>query len=191
MHRATSALLAFTLLLAAGALRAQPSFEALLAEAGLVFNAPHGFSAVDRPPAAAFPHERALRHAGGQLEIRYAIRPLARMHVDYSDPHNAAPDPEHMFDMLFNSITERLAGGRHSPRREYDRAEAQKLFNADWAAASAFEVEPGFSAEYGEAVLLALHKRGKGDAYAVFLYRDPERAKPIIRRALAALSFLR
>lgn len=191
MRRSIGTLVALCLALCAGALQAQPSFEALVAEAGIVFEVPPGFSTVDRPPAAAFPHERALRHASGLLEIRYAIRPLARMQVDYSDPHSAAPDPEHMFDLLFNSMTERLAGGRHSPRREYGPAAAQKLFNADWAAASAFEVETTITSEYREGLLLALHKRGKADAYAVFLYRDPERAKPIIRRALTALSFVR
>jgi len=59
------------------------------------------------------------------------------------------------------------------------------------AAASIFDVESAFSTEYREALLFALHKRGKADAYAVFLYRDPERAKPIIREALSALSFVR
>ncbi len=181
---------AFALLLAGGATaQSQPTFETLIAEAGLVMQVPHGFKAVDRPASTVFPHERALRHDSGVLEIRYAIRPLARMRVDYSDPHNAAPDPEHMFDMLFTSITERLAAGGHSPRREYEAAEALERFNADWAAASAFGTRPTLSTEYPEALLLALHKRGKADVYAVFLYRDSERAKPMIQRALAALSF--
>ncbi len=190
MRRASGVLVFAWLVFTAGALHAQPSFEDLLAEAGLVFDAPQGFSAIERPPAAEFPHERALRHESGLLEIRYAIRPLARMRVEYNDPHSAAPDPEHIFDMLFASMTERLAAGRHSPRREYAAEEARKLFNADWAAASAFAVEPAFSEEYREALLVAVHKRGKADAYAVFLYRDPERAKPIIRGALSALSFV-
>jgi len=93
--------------------------------------------------------------------------------------------------MLFTTITERLAAGRHSPRREYSPAEAKQLSNADWAAASVFDVDPAVSAEYPEALLLALHKRGKADAYVMFLYRDPERAKPIIHEAQSALSFVR
>jgi hypothetical protein len=178
-------------MLAVVPLHARPSFEQLLVESGLALNPPAGFSLVERTPADAFPHERVLRHESGMLEIRYAIRPLARLRVDYNDPHSSAPEPEHMFEMLFTTITERLAAGRHSPRRTYSPAEAKKLFNADWAAASVFDVDAALSTEYQVALLLAMHKGGKADAYVMFLYRDPERAKPIIREARSALSFVR
>jgi hypothetical protein len=51
-------------------------------------------------------------------------------------------------------------------------------------------VSPQFSSEFPEALLFAIHKQGNADAYAIFLCREPERAKAMIRDALPALSFV-
>lgn len=188
------AILGLFLLAAAGAKTGvakdvPPTFKKLITEAGIVYRAPKGFKILAPRADALLPYEHAVRHRSGLLEIRYAIRPLARMVTEYNDPHSAAPEPEHLFPLMFDSITNVLSGGRHSLRREYSSDEARERFNADWAAASVFDVEPEFAGPYREALLLALHKNGKADAYAVFLYKDPAAAKAMINTALTALSF--
>ena len=118
-------------------------FQILLDEGKLVFTAPQGFQTL--PPAAnpLLPYEHAMRSEDGKLEVRYAIRPLSRVKIDYSDPHNSAPEPNHLFNMLFASLTEQLASGGDTPRREYTAQQAKELFNADWAAAALLDETTG------------------------------------------------
>ena len=74
-------------------------FQQRLSEAGLIFTQPQGFKQL--PPVAnpLLPYEHAIRSQDGKLETRYAIRPLSRVTIDYSDPHNSAPEPNHLFNM--------------------------------------------------------------------------------------------
>lgn len=72
---------------------------------------------------------------------------------------------------------------------EYTPEQAKNLFNADWAAASVLNVASQFSTRYREATLLALHKTGKADAYAILLCDEPDRAKALVREAPRALYF--
>jgi len=59
-----------------------PGFQDLLAEAGLSFTSPAGFEEISLQPTPLLQHEKALRPRNGQLEIRYAIRPLSRIEID-------------------------------------------------------------------------------------------------------------
>ena len=168
---------------------AQTLFQALLEESGMVMKCDEGY--VDAPLVAneVLPFEKALRTADGVMEIRFAIRPLARITIDYEDPHNAAPEPEHLFPLLFQSLTESLSGGRHSPHREYPAKLAMELFNAEWAGASTFDVVDDFQTEYKHGFMVAMHGSGKADAYTVMLFNDYEAARPLIDQSLTCLVF--
>ena len=72
------------------------TFEVLLDEGSMTFTEPEGFSNVPPEPNSIMNYEKALRHNDAVMEIRYAIRPIARATVEYEDPHNAAPDPNHL-----------------------------------------------------------------------------------------------
>ena len=168
---------------------AAPLFEQLMAESGLRFTPPTGFT--DIPPAAnpVLHYERALRHESGALEMRLIIRPLGRIAIDYSDPHNAAPEPNHLFPLLFESLTAELSQGDHTPSSEYPQPQAIENFNAGWAAAAVFDVNPAFSADYRQALLIGIHKDRQADAYTVFLFNDYPPVKQLIQEALSTLSF--
>lgn len=176
---------------AAPALSAVTSFEQLAAEADLVFVSPEGFDDVEPRANPLLSYERAIRHHTGALEVRYAVRPLGRVQIEYEDPHSSAPEPEHLFPMMFNSLIAQLSAGGHSPSREYPPEQARELFNADWAAASVFDVDPEFSRDYREGLLIALHRNGKADAYVVYLYNDYTAVKTLVDDTLSALSFSR
>jgi len=174
----------------ADATRTTPTFEQLLAESGMMLEMPKGLEPAEIRPNRLFRYDKALVSRDSALEIRYAVRPLGRIVIDYQDPHSATPDPNHMFPVMFQSLVTLLSGGGHSPTREYPAQQARERFNADWAAAAVFDVSPELEADQKQALLLALHRNGLADAYAVFLFDDHEKAKPRIDSYLRALRFM-
>ena len=68
-------------------------FEILLKESNLTFTAPQGFSETALDANSVMHYEHGVKHQTKTLELRYVIRPLKRLQVDYVDPHNAAPEP--------------------------------------------------------------------------------------------------
>ncbi len=167
----------------------QAFFDQLIKESGLRFSPPPEFSDIEPKANPVLQYERSLLHVSGELEMRFVIRPLDRISIDYTDPHNAAPEPNHLFPLLFESITTGLSKGGNTPNSEYPEPQARELFNADWAAAAVFDVNPEFSDAYTQGLLLGIHRNGRADAYTVFLYNEHARAKEIIKDALATLSF--
>ena len=83
-----------------------------------------------------------------------------------------------------------LSSGGHTPRSEFPQSQARELFNANWAAASVFDVNPDFSENYTQALLIGIHRDSQADAYTVFLYNEYSRVKEIIKGALSTLSFM-
>lgn len=164
-------------------------FQQRLSEAGLIFTPPQGFKPL--PPVAnpLLAYEHAIRGQASKLEVRYAIRPLSRVKIDYSDPHNSAPEPNHLFNMLFASLVEQLSSGGDTPRREYTDEQAKELFNADWAAAAVFDVSQQLSQDYTQGLLVAIHKNDQADAYMVYLFNSYPEVKQRIHTTLPSLRF--
>jgi len=183
--------LAFGLFLATSvsASPTQPAFDALLEESGMIFRCGEGFRKQELQPNELLSYEHALRSDDDLLEIRFSVRPIARITIDYEDPHNAAPEPEHLFPLLFQSLVGRLSGGGHSPHQEYPPEQARTLFGADWAAASVFDMVPDYGSPFGQALLIAIHGNGRADGYSVFLFDDYEVVKERINASLGCLSF--
>ena len=166
-------------------------FHNLLAEGGLVFEAPAGFHPLPVQPDFVMPYEARYLSDDGRLEIRYAIRPLDRIEIDYQDPHNAAPAPNDLFNMLFRALSETLARDHQVLSREYPADQAHRLFNAGWAAVGVFDLAKGISDRFTQAMLVAIHQNDKADAYALFLTNDLGAEKARIKKVLGALRFER
>lgn len=164
-------------------------FKQLLNEAGLILNHKPELMVVKPQINSIQQYEYALRTKDDALEIRYAIRPLSRVKIDYEDPHSSAPDPNHLFPLLFDSMLENLSKSGQTPKREYSQKQARDLFNADWANAAAFDLAPEFSKNYKQGLLIAIHKNMKADVYAIYLYNDYLKVKKIINESLDALIF--
>lgn len=188
--RAVRAIIAALLALALdSAPRAAVTFEDLLEEGSLEFTLTEDFVDVPPEPNPVFLYERAVRHQDAALEIRYAIRPIARASVEYEDPHNAAPDPNHLYAMMFRTLVDELAGGGDTPLREYPADQALDKFNADWAAAATFDVVNDFSRTYRQGLLIAIHKNNIADVYTIFLFDDSAAVKTRIKANLSNLLF--
>ena len=168
---------------------AQPSAEQLLQESGVELNPGDEFEPVAVVPNELFEYQQAFRTHDRLLERRVALRPLQRLEIEYQDPHNAAPEPNHIFPLIFDSLIGHLARSGAMPSREYDAGQARQKFNADWAAAAVFDVEPEFGGGYDQALLLALHRNNRADAYLVFLFDDYQRVKEVLNRNLSSLRF--
>jgi len=168
---------------------AAPDFSALLREAGAQFTPPAGFDDAEVPGIEGFRFDKSYRDPKGGLLVAYAVRPLARMKIDYNDPHSSAPNPNHIFPLVFGALGGQLSAGGHAPVREFPAEAARKRFNADWASATIFDLEPRLSPDFRYGFLLAMHKNNKGDIYSLFLYSDPAMAKARIDALLASLSF--
>ena len=168
---------------------ARTAFDLLLQEAGLRMQRQTQY--IDQPAQAnaILPYEHALRHESGALEVRFIVRPLNRIEIEYNDPHNAAPEPNHLFPLLFESITNRLSVGGETATSTFPEAEALDKFNANWAAASAFDINPDFATDYRNALIIGMHRNDMADAYTLFLYNDHEQAKLLINEAISIMSF--
>ncbi len=165
-------------------------FKKLIDESGLLYVPPVDFIEIKPKANPVLHYEKALRHRSGELEMRLIIRPLGRISIEYNDPHNASPEPNHLFPLLFESLLSELSrGGGNTHNSVYPQTQAKKLFNAGWASAAVFDVNPGFSETYSQALLIGIHKDGQADAYIVFLYNKPSDAKTLIQAAISTLSF--
>jgi hypothetical protein len=182
-------LLVATLPCRAPAAGSRDAFDVLLDEAELQFDPPAGYVEAQLRPNSVLLYERALRSRDGQLEIRYLVRPLSRLQIDYEDPHGATPDPNHLFPLVFEAMATRLSAGRHTPTREYPAEQARARFNADWAAAAVFDVAADFAADYQQGLMVALHRNRVSDAYMVFLFNEYATVKARIERGMRSLIF--
>ena len=73
------------------------TFQQLLDDASLSLHEPDGFIKKEPEENTVLSYEYALQHQQKKLAVRYAIRPIAMVQIDYEDPHNAAPEPNHLF----------------------------------------------------------------------------------------------
>jgi hypothetical protein len=175
--------------LAGEATRPALDFSRLIADAGMQYTPPAQFAEAALRPNALWAYEHAVRSADGVMEIRYAVRPIEQMRIAYDDPHSNAPEPNHIFPMMFQTLIGLLSDGKHTPSREYPQQQAGEKFNAEWAAAALFDVDTRFNTEHRIALMLALHKSGLADAYVIFLFDDYQVAKPLIDANMTTLVF--
>ena len=164
-------------------------FARLIKESALVFQLPRTFTEIEIDPQVSFPYEKAIYSAQYQVEVRYALRPLKRIRVDYEDPHGAAPQPNHLFSMMFTALLGELSRGGDTPYREFPQQQAKSLFHADWAALALLDVDPEFSSRYPYCFLLAIHKNNVADAYLFILFQDYNNIKPLLPKLYASIRF--
>ena len=188
--RTLLSLLTLLLMLSASgmAIAESSDFRALLEEAGMRYEAPSDYRELPLEPSP-FGYEKRLGHKEQQIEVRYSIRPIGRIRVDYEDPHNSAPHPNDLFDMLFRSVVEQFSAGPDSVSQAYPPQKADALFNAGWAAVSVMDINPEISTLHRQGILLAIHRNDRADAYLLFLTNDLDAHKPYFDALVGSLVF--
>ncbi len=164
-------------------------FNTLLKEAGLIYRSPKGFRETNVEPFYLMPHEKALISEDGKIEVRYIIRPLNRIQIDYEDPHNSAPHPNDLFEMLFRTLTEALAEDNYIISRAYTVDQSRKLFNAGWGSVAVFDIPKDSGIKFKQVLFIAIHQNDMADAYIVCLTNDLNAAKPLIKDIKQSLKF--
>jgi hypothetical protein len=129
------------------------------------------------------PFEQLLEDVGLMLEQPDGVE------IDYENPHNAAPEPNHLLPMLFQSLILGFSRGGSSPSKEYSTADARTKFNADWAGVAVMDVARDFSDKYDQLLLLAPHKSNTSDACVIVLFAEDADVKPEINAVLGSLKF--
>ncbi|WP_457630011.1 hypothetical protein [Oceanithermus sp.] len=169
--------------------RGPVTFAELLEEAGMEYEIPAGFEEAPVEYNEVLPYQYRVRSTDGTVEIRYTIFPLDRVEIDYDDPHSSAPEPDHLFTLLFPGILTELSGWGHYKSKDYPPDEALRLFRADWAAVAVMEVIPEYSPDFRQALVVAMHRNGHADAYQIFLGNDLKHLGVVAARVEASLRF--
>jgi len=165
------------------------TFADLLEEAGMEYTLPAGFKEAPVVYNEVLPYQYRVVSDDGTVEIRYTIFPLDRVEIDYDDPHSSAPEPDHLFTLLFPGILTEISGWGHYKSKDYPPDEALRLFNADWAAVAVMEVIPEYSPDFRQALVVAMHRNGHADAYQIFLGNDRKHLGEVAIRVQSALRF--
>ncbi len=163
------------------------AFHKLLDASELIYSLPEGFVEIAPRPNELLPFEWSLFQKDSGLEVRLSLRPLKQIKVEYRDPHSSAPEPNHLFAMMYQTILQRISGHGVEAKKQFAK-EGLMVFHADWASAAAEIPNPEYTNKKGLFVL-ALHANDKADAYLVFLYDDYVKAKPWIKKAFRVLRF--
>jgi len=179
---------------AAGQARAQAgmkeaAFKQLLKEADIILDIPAGYHEIPVPETEVYDFDKAWRKADGTVEIRLAIRPIARVVIDYDDPHGSAPDPNDVHGMVFAALLGQLSTSGELPERHFPPALARKTFNAEWASVALMGIDPAVNTSHREGMLLGIHKSRVADAYLLVLYDNPEKSRALLNGMLKLVRF--
>jgi hypothetical protein len=163
-------------------------FVDLVASCGLEFELPAGFLFKPGVQDKNMAYEGCLIAADGNLEVRLAIRPILGMELEYRDPHSSAPEPNHIYPLLEQSVIDGISNNAADRKEEFgDDALAQ--YNADWGAAHRLTPDSNFAPNFQELLLICLHGNNRADVYIMFLFQDGNLASSALKSSLHCLKF--
>ncbi|MBC8370066.1 MAG: hypothetical protein H8E25_08700 [Planctomycetes bacterium] len=166
----------------------QPALEQLVDLVGLQYEVPEGF---EMSPGAAndcLDYEFALRSLSPAIEVRFSLRPLQGIAVEYEDPHSSTPNPEHIYPLMYQSIIQKISLDPYAPSGGMgDNALAEH--NADWGEISLLQPKPENNSDLKSLVFMALHRQAVGDIYVSVFFDDYESSKSTINQLLKTVKF--
>jgi len=167
---------------------AYSEFLELLESCGLGFELPAGFLFKPGLQNKKLNYEGTLVAADGNLEVRYAIRPIIGMELEYRDPHSSAPEPNHIYPLLEQSVVDGISDGKLDSKEEFGE-NALAEFNADWGAVRRLAPNSDFAPGHQDLLLICLHGNNRADVYIMFLFQDGDAASSALKSALHSLKF--
>lgn len=155
-------------------------FNDLLNRAEITFNQPEEYSETQAIENQQMNYDYALINKAKDFEIRYAIRPLDEMLINYYErekvkkPDDVNIHPNKLHAATFQAIVFNVSGGKLSKISVFDPQAVEKEFNADWGALAMVEVGKEFGQNYKYCFLVAIHKDDVGDAYCFYMSNTKE-----------------
>lgn len=164
------------------------SLPMLLIETGMDLEMPHDFAGGLTHSSHGLLYDRAIISENGKVELRVAVRPIARMNIDYDDPHGAIPHPNGLSELLMDAYLDRVAVSR-KVRHELATTTACEEYGADKVWIQRFVARGSFSPRRPNGILLTLHRDDRADAFMSVLWSSDEDAVALIKQSVHALRF--
>lgn len=154
-------------------------FTELLKRTNLTYEIPEDFVEVEPVENSHMLYEYAIKHPIEKFEVRYAIRPIDEMLVEYNEwsknPKEGETrlDPKNLYPAIGQAvklnISDKEINGGSLPEESL-----KNDFGAD--AGMSYFVMPreAFSNGYKHTMMIAINKKEKGTAFIFYMFDDPK-----------------
>lgn len=140
-------------------------------------------------------YEYALKWPGHHFEVRFAIRPLDSLIINYTQIEKTKKagdynlNPNIMYPASLHAILFNISGGNVGGAKTFSKDAVKKEFNADWGGTCIFPVSGEFGKGYNTCMAIALHKNNLGDAYIFYLSNSANNYQSELLPVFYALKF--
>lgn len=110
------------------------------------------------------------------------------MELEYRDPHSSAPEPNHIYPLLEQSVVDGISDNTADRKEEFGDDDLAQ-YNADWGAAHRLTPDSNFAPNFQELLLICLHANNRADVYFMFLFQDGNLASSALKSSLHCLKF--
>lgn len=170
-------------------------FTSLLQRAHMKLEKPEGYTETAPIENRQMNYEYALKHPTKRFEVRYAIRPLDSMIIDYKAHMKTKKEgdifinPNKFYESSLQATLLNISGGELPEITVFGSKAVKDEFNADWGATAFVNVGEEFGQDYKFCMVVALHKDDLGDAYYFYLADDRQVIIDTMMDAFHSLKF--
>ncbi|PJZ71327.1 hypothetical protein CH373_02145 [Leptospira perolatii] len=171
------------LFLAVGSAQASTlsEFKQLLEKYSLSLEEDKEYSEIKLEEGSKLKSDFTLRHISKKLEIRYIIQPVVP-ELESKLPGLYILQAQNIA-MIICQCKDRIIG------LPFSRESIKSEFGADWGATLHVASATEFSKDYAFAIVIALYRKGKANAYTIFLFDDFIEIREELKKALYHLKF--
>lgn len=170
-------------------------WKELLERGKLVFEQPAGTEIIAPIENRQMNYEFAVKYPGQNFEIRYAIRPMDSLLLQYENneknkkPGDIFLHPNKYHPSLFQATALNISAGRYTDYTEFPKEAVKEEFNADWGATTFVPLGEEFGQKYQFCTMVAIHKENVADAYIFFMGNEKVDFEKLVLPAFYSLKF--
>jgi hypothetical protein len=171
------------------------TFAKLLDRNKMTFAAPKDYTEVPVVENEQMDYEYAIKHKTANFEIRYAIRPLDTELENYRQWEKTKKQgdimihPDKLYEGLMDVTVLNISNGNIPAKETFPPDAVKKEFNADWGATTITTIGKEFGQDYKYCLMVALNKKGVGNAYIFFMSDDGQVISEHFDEAFHCLTF--
>lgn len=154
------------------------AFEDLLRRAKMSFAVPEGYVETEIKENSHMMYEYAVKHPNEKIEVRYAIRPIDSMLIDYEkwkkDPGTSMmADPRNLYPAIAVAVMSNVSAEIKSDG-PFGEESVKQEFGADAGLTAVVVPKKTFAGDYKHCMMIAINKRETGTAFCFFMFDDPK-----------------